>query len=120
MAITRAIDSLCLYEDIDVFPESDSIWELLDQVEAFDEASVGLSDKASGQESWLERARELENKGKLKAALRYYTKAESQHDFDRCAARQDFERGESRKAIDAFFELNEYELALVFTKGRRY
>ncbi len=116
VAITRAIDNLCIYEDINVFSEDNVFLSIFADIDSFDAQAVGLAVQISDKSEWLAEGKKLESTGKLKNAKLYYEKAKSQKDVLRCKYKMDFEAGMHNEAIDSLIEISEFEIACEYSK----
>ena len=119
VAITRARENLCIFEEKDVFPQNLGFLDYFKEVEEFDEAELGLGGEIASAESWKEEAFKLEGKGKYNIAKRYFEKADSIVDAMRCQARSDFDEGSHSLALESLLEIGEYELAISYSEKAR-
>lgn len=85
VAITRARENLCIYEDEEGLPLFEQLGSMFDIVDEFDEERMRLTQLSSSSE-WLRDAMRLEAQGKLFQAIGAYKKAEDAMGEARCRA----------------------------------
>lgn len=112
VAITRAKMNLCIYEDTNVFPDSEDVLLQFRDVSDFDVHELGLDGGVIDISEWIIEGGKLEKKEKYQHAIMYFEKAKSTRDIQRCKAKLAFKAGEFSFSIDLLLEIKEYKLAL--------
>ena len=98
-------------EESDVFINGDDLASYFIFADVFDEDALGITGQVSPAEEWFRRGKKMEAEGQFELAIRYYHKARTMKEADRCMALLEFESGNHHYAIDRLTELEEYALA---------
>ncbi|MGL5313617.1 MAG: UvrD-helicase domain-containing protein [Peptostreptococcaceae bacterium] len=113
VAITRARDYVCFYEDEIDCPLYDSIEDLIEKVEHFDEGHL-MFDYISKDDDYIKEGKYLESKEKYDQAILQYKKSKSssvKNHIKRCEALMLKDKGKYCEAGSKLLKLKEYELA---------
>lgn len=113
VAITRARDYVCFYEDEIDCPLYDNINSLIENVEYFDESRL-MFDYISNDDDYIKEGRYLESKEKYEEAIAQYKKSKSSsvtNYIKRCQALILKEKGKFSEAGSKLLKIHEYELA---------
>ena len=108
VAITRATENLCVFEQCDLLRKKEDIFVNFFDVECFDEEALAISGNTSSPDEWLYQAQQMERSGHYERARRYYEKANDRGSADRCHALLEFDAGNHDYAIEMLLELEEY------------
>lgn len=113
VAITRARDYVCFYEEKEDLPLYEEIKDYIEEVNEFDEGLL-MFDYISNDDDYFNEGKYLESKEKYEQAIAQYKKSNVKninHHIKRCEALLLTEKGKYSEAGSKLLKLKEYNLA---------